>query len=94
MTETIITLPQVEKAREVLAKLETLTVGQVIHFDPPLDPLVVHVLYLLLKEIDKGWEITPPKDTRSFWKKLFDNYPVDFGGRAIPQTIAQIQRIR
>src|SRR5580692_6757948 len=48
---TINTPPQVEEARAVLAKLETLSVGQSIQFDPPLTELVVHALYLLLRDV-------------------------------------------
>jgi hypothetical protein len=88
------TPPQIAEAREIVEKLERLEVGDSVSFDPPIQPLVVHSLYLLLQNVDAGWKITPPKDTRSFWKRLFDNYPVDFSGRAIPQTIAEIQRTR
>ena len=64
MTEiTLKTPPQVEEAQTVLTKLDTLTIGQTVHFYPPLCPLVVHALYMLLGGVDKGWRITPPKDT-------------------------------
>jgi len=91
------TPPQVAQAEGVVEKLETLRVGQSVVFDPPLSSLTTHVLYLLLKEIDKGWRITPWVDPAlGWWKRLKENWnqPVTFGGRPIPQTISEIQRTR
>jgi len=97
MTMTLNTPPQVEEANAVLVKLHGLRIGESITFDPPIPPLTVHVLYMLLQEVDKGWRITPaPEPKRSWWKSLTAsmNQPVTMTGRPIPQTIAEIQRTR
>ena len=96
MTMTVNTPPQVAEAREVVAKLETLSVGDSISFDPPIPTLVVHVLYLLLGDVNKGWRITAAPETGSWWSRLKSslNQPVNLGGRPIPQIIAEIQRTR
>ena len=58
---------EVEEAHKVLAGLESLWIGDVVSFDPPLAKPVVDALYLLLRNVNKGWQIDPGEDTRTFW---------------------------
>ena len=84
-------------AESVLDRLLELQVGEVAYFDPPLEQPVVDSLYSLLYSVDRGWRITPSVGPKlGFWASLKKamKQPVDFGGRAIPQSIAEIMRTR
>ena len=97
-TVTLKTPPQVTAAREVLAKLDMMAVGEVATFSPPLNELVTATLFMLLRDVDKEWRILPPLEPKQlgWWKRLkaHANAPVDMGGRLIPRTISEIQRTR
>lgn len=89
--------PGAVPAVSVLESLLALNVGDVAYFDPPLEQPVVDNLYSLLNTVDRGWRIVPgPEQKLGFWASLKRsmNQPVDFGGRAIPQSIAEIMRTR
>lgn len=97
LTMTVTRSPESDLAYAALAKLETLQVGEKVHFDPELPKPVVDILYSLLRSVDKAWTIHPPSQPKiGLWKRLIGelNYPVDMAGRRIPQTIVGIARIR
>ena len=83
---------ELTEAESVFDSIQQLKVGEGVRFDPPLTKPVTDKLYLLLETVDKGWTIG--SGPISFWKKLTGNYPVDFGGHPIPQSIARIERRR